>query len=38
METLAGLVRINSVNPAYPDGVPESAIAVYIREFFAKRG
>ena len=38
IETLADLVRINSVNPAYPDGAPESAMAVYIRDFFERRG
>ena len=36
--TLADLVRINSVNPAYPDGAPESAMAAYIQDFFEKRG
>ena len=35
---LADLVRINSVNPAYHDGVPEAAMAAYIQEFFEKRG
>ncbi|MEO7146006.1 MAG: M20/M25/M40 family metallo-hydrolase, partial [Bryobacteraceae bacterium] len=38
IETLADLVRINSVNPAYPDGAPESAMALYIQNFFEKRG
>lgn len=38
IETLADLVRINSVNPAYADGAPESAIAIYIQNFFEKRG
>jgi acetylornithine deacetylase len=38
IETLADLVRINSVNPAYPDGAPESAMASYIQGFFEKRG
>ena len=38
IETLADLVRINSVNPAYPDGALESAMAAYIQEFFEKRG
>jgi acetylornithine deacetylase/succinyl-diaminopimelate desuccinylase family protein len=38
IETLADLVRINSVNPAYPDGAPESAMAAYIQGFFEKRG
>ena len=36
--TLADLVRINSVNPAYPGGAPESAMALYIQDFFEKRG
>jgi acetylornithine deacetylase/succinyl-diaminopimelate desuccinylase family protein len=36
--TLADLVSINSVNPAYADGAPESAMAAYIQEFFEKRG
>jgi acetylornithine deacetylase len=36
--TLADLVRINSVNPAYADGVPEAAVAAYIRAFFQGRG
>ena len=38
IETLADLIRINSVNPAYPDGAPESAMAAYIQSFFEKRG
>ena len=38
LETLAGLIRINSVNPAYPNGKPESGIAAYVRDFFASRG
>ena len=36
--TLQDLVRINSVNPAYEGGVPESGIASYILRFFASRG
>jgi acetylornithine deacetylase/succinyl-diaminopimelate desuccinylase family protein len=36
--TLADLVRIRSTNPAYDGGVPEAAVAAYIREFFAARG
>ena len=38
LETLADLVRINSVNPNYDGGVPESAIAKYVEEFFGRRG
>jgi len=38
VDTLAALVRINSVNPAYPDGPGEAAIATHIREFFSTRG
>lgn len=38
LETLAGLVRINSINPAYDNGVPEAGVANYVREFFAGRG
>lgn len=36
--TLADLVRINSVNPAYEGGVSEATVAAYIREFFGSRG
>ena len=35
--TLAEMVRINSVNPAYDGGVPEADIAAYIGAFFARR-
>ena len=38
IETLADLIRINSVNPAYTDGVSESRIAEYVHRFFATRG
>jgi len=38
LETLADLVRINSVNPSYPGGRPEKFVAAYIREFFTQRG
>jgi acetylornithine deacetylase/succinyl-diaminopimelate desuccinylase family protein len=38
LETLASLVRSNSVNPAYAGGVPEAAIAAVVREFFEARG
>src|SRR5262245_6473696 len=34
--TLADLVSINSVNPHYPGGVGEAAIADYICQFFRK--
>ena len=30
LATLADLVRINSVNPAYVGGVPEAAMAAYV--------
>ncbi len=36
--TLADLVRINSVNPAYEGGVSEAAMAAYFRAFFEARG
>lgn len=35
--TLQELVAIPSVNPAYEGGVPESAVALYVEEFFARR-
>jgi acetylornithine deacetylase len=35
LDTLADLVAINSINPAYPGGVPESALALYIERYFA---
>lgn len=38
LRTLAELVAINSINPAYPGGVPEEAVAQYIDAFFARRG
>jgi succinyl-diaminopimelate desuccinylase len=38
LETLASLVRINSINPAYENGNPEAEIADYIERFFAARG
>jgi acetylornithine deacetylase len=38
LETLADLVRINSVNPNYDGGVPESALADYVEDYFSKRG
>jgi acetylornithine deacetylase/succinyl-diaminopimelate desuccinylase family protein len=36
--TLADLVRIKSINPAYEGGVSEAAMAAYIRAFFQERG
>src|SRR6476646_11826653 len=38
LATLADLIRINSINPAYDDGRPESEIDSYIERFFAGRG
>jgi acetylornithine deacetylase len=38
LETLADLVRINSINPAYENGNPEAEIAAYIERFFGDRG
>ncbi len=38
IDTLADLVRINSVNPSYAGGVPEGALADYVERFFALRG
>ena len=38
LSTLADLVRINSINPAYQDGRPEGEIDAYIAEFFRTRG
>lgn len=35
--TLADIVSINSINPAYDQGVPEAAMADYVQEFFAER-
>ncbi len=37
-QTLASLVRINSVNSAYPGGPGETEIASWIRHFFEQRG
>ena len=36
--TLADLIRINSVNPAYEGGVSEAAMASYIGDYFRSRG
>lgn len=38
IETLAALVQINSVNPAYDGGPGEREIALWIRRFFESRG
>jgi acetylornithine deacetylase/succinyl-diaminopimelate desuccinylase family protein len=38
LTTLADLVAINSINPSYEGGVPESDVALYIEQFFAARG
>ena len=38
VHTLADLVRINSVNPAYDRGVSEAGVCACLREFFARRG
>ncbi len=38
LETLADLVRINSVNPAYDGGPGEREVASYVRRFFEQRG
>ena len=38
VDTLADLVRINSVNPAYEGGQSEAVICEYIRKFFHTRG
>ncbi|HYI95017.1 MAG TPA: hypothetical protein VEX68_15845, partial [Bryobacteraceae bacterium] len=36
--TLADLVAINSINPAYEDGRSEDEVGRYVEEFFEKRG
>lgn len=38
LETLADLVRINSVNPNYVGGVNELSMADYVESFFQRRG
>jgi acetylornithine deacetylase/succinyl-diaminopimelate desuccinylase family protein len=38
LNTLADLVRINSINPAYEGGVGEEAVARYVEDFFTQRG
>lgn len=37
IETLASLIRVNSINPAYAQGVNESAIQQVIGAFFRRR-
>ena len=37
LETLADLIRINSVNPNYQGGVPEVEIIDFIEDFFRRR-
>jgi acetylornithine deacetylase len=37
LQTLADLVRINSVNPNYDGGVSEESVAQYVEQFFADR-
>ena len=38
LETLADLISINSVNPNYDGGVPESDVVQYVEDFFRRRG
>ncbi|MEP7362050.1 MAG: M20 family metallopeptidase [Acidobacteriota bacterium] len=38
LETLAELIRINSINPEYDQGRPEGEIGLYIEQFFRDRG
>lgn len=38
LDTLCDLIRINSVNPAYAKGVPESAIQRFVYDFFERAG
>ena len=38
LRTLADLIRINSINPAYENGNPEAEIATYIERFFSGKG
>ena len=38
LETLADLVRINSVNSSYDGGPGEGEISAYVRRFFEQRG
>ena len=38
LQTLSDLIRINSVNPAYPGGRPEKEIQDFVSEFFRNCG
>ena len=38
LATLADLVAINSINPAYQDGTPEEDVGEYFENFFKHRG
>lgn len=38
LQTLAGLVRINSINSSYEGGPGEKDCAAYVRQFFQQRG
>jgi acetylornithine deacetylase len=38
LATLADLVSINSINPAYDNGRPEEDVANYVEQFFRERG
>jgi acetylornithine deacetylase/succinyl-diaminopimelate desuccinylase family protein len=38
LATLGDLVSINSINPAYENGVPEEGVATYFESFFRERG
>lgn len=38
LSLLADLVRINSINPAYDNGVPEAGVASCVRDFFTPLG
>ena len=38
LETLADLVRINSINSSYEGGPGEAAVASYVRHFWEQRG
>ncbi|MDI1310715.1 M20 family metallopeptidase [Prosthecobacter sp.] len=38
LQTLADLVRINSINSSYEGGPGEAAMAAYVRRFFEQRG
>jgi acetylornithine deacetylase len=38
IDTLCDLIRINSVNPSYANGKPESATQAYISSFFQRAG